>query len=666
MTFLSFFVFLIRMEEIVTELNYLPLYDLPGLPTNKEVIYRYLALINPNRLANPNKKLGSQARNTLIDEIFETARVFREPILSRSAVAKRLKTLLSKRENAFKWLNRSNAKSIADRDLYLSLLDQTFEMNTKERPGPLSLTAVSSSDSDFDTTFASTSYSHLIDNEEIVYPPNEEVISPPNENVISPPNEENPAPSTSQWHDDYQIQSRLACLETIERRRITQDQFQQEIFANSAAVSVEQATTMKEDALKKLEMIANSVNIESLPKNVVDALISAKQTISANVETLEKTSSSNSNPFLSLKPRRIRTPVSWPAKKTCFGFSPNQIRNVWNDTSPNPEIERQQALFAKYSDNSANLASFSNSLEPSNQNEMQFERLSSNSLHSVTNSIALQNDSLLEENETEENLFESFETLNNENLFSNEMLLSPQTIDELDQISRTIVTRSQSSQIDAEDLSSNESQNENEEEYFPSSSQNFNTSNEEKIDIFDQDFISILDRFNVSNRAATAIVAGVLSRLERVLNISLGNILCSVSTVHRRRQTGRELIVEKIKQSALSEDYITLHWDGIKTQALQGPSKVHRLIVTLSGKSNKELFMGASICEESAAPIANFIQQQLAEWRLLNKIKALCFDTTYTNSGQRGGVVAFFIYSKRFTFLCMSASYSRTDAYMDL
>lgn len=78
---------------------------------------------------------------------------------------------------------------------------------------------------------------------------------------------------------------------------------------------------------------------------------------------------------------------------------------------------------------------------------------------------------------------------------------------------------------------------------------------------------------------------------------------------------------------------LIVHWDGKLLPALTGHAKVERLPILISTNGIEKL-LGVPICEDgSGLEITKAVFKALVEWDLLDKVEAMCFDTTSTNTG---------------------------------
>ena len=81
-----------------------------------------------------------------------------------------------------------------------------------------------------------------------------------------------------------------------------------------------------------------------------------------------------------------------------------------------------------------------------------------------------------------------------------------------------------------------------------------------------------------------------------------------------------------------------MHWDGKLLQDLTGKELVDHLPVILSGLGVSQLLgvpklHGGGTGEAQATAVAQLLQ----EWGVVDRVSAMCFDTTASNTGRRNG-----------------------------
>ena len=85
---------------------------------------------------------------------------------------------------------------------------------------------------------------------------------------------------------------------------------------------------------------------------------------------------------------------------------------------------------------------------------------------------------------------------------------------------------------------------------------------------------------------------------------------------------------------------LVLHWDGKVMEDYTGSlhGRVDRLPILVSGQNVIKLLAVPKLHDQTAETITQSIVETIYEWRLRDRIKGLCFDTTVSNTGEIGGV----------------------------
>lgn len=137
-----------------------------------------------------------------------------------------------------------------------------------------------------------------------------------------------------------------------------------------------------------------------------------------------------------------------------------------------------------------------------------------------------------------------------------------------------------------------------------------------------------LDRTKTSSRDATCILVAVATSL----GYDLGTVRLSHSTVHRSRVKIREKVAERLKANLQVANHLTIHWGG---KLFSEPSKIKKVErVPVSGLNTEQLLCMPKFNKGSAENQSIGIAEQIFEWNLQERIKAMCFDTTPLNTGE--------------------------------
>jgi hypothetical protein len=145
----------------------------------------------------------------------------------------------------------------------------------------------------------------------------------------------------------------------------------------------------------------------------------------------------------------------------------------------------------------------------------------------------------------------------------------------------------------------------------------------------------LLDRCKVSDRNATRILIATLE----ALNLDPLEYKVSKTLLHDRRQMFREQYTKTIidKINIPEKEPVVVHWDGKLLPGVLKTERCDRIAIAISyGK--KEQLLGVPITANSSGEEqAIAIYECLHEWGLLKTVKAMCFDTTASNTGRLKG-----------------------------
>ena len=147
-----------------------------------------------------------------------------------------------------------------------------------------------------------------------------------------------------------------------------------------------------------------------------------------------------------------------------------------------------------------------------------------------------------------------------------------------------------------------------------------------------------LDRTNISDRKAAHIFSAMASTKQ--LGQDVKELVISRSAIRRARMKHREAFTAEVKASFDPKVPLILHWDGkiMDDFTVPGHERVDRLPVLVSGKNVVKLLSVPKLQDGKATTMAHAILETLDEWGLRQRIKGLCFDTTASNTGAKGGV----------------------------
>ncbi|KYN06617.1 hypothetical protein ALC62_02431 [Cyphomyrmex costatus] len=167
----------------------------------------------------------------------------------------------------------------------------------------------------------------------------------------------------------------------------------------------------------------------------------------------------------------------------------------------------------------------------------------------------------------------------------------------------------------------------------PVTGPSFSIQKKRKMNIMSDDVCAVLDRSKVSNRSAVYILAATC----KALQCDIRDINLSAETVRRSRQNYRHHTMQDVKNSLPTAASLVVHWDSKMLKSLKSKDLVDRLAVLVSGKGNIKL-LGIPIIESgTGAAQAQAVYELILEWNIADRVKAMCFDTTASNSGPMSG-----------------------------
>ena len=147
-----------------------------------------------------------------------------------------------------------------------------------------------------------------------------------------------------------------------------------------------------------------------------------------------------------------------------------------------------------------------------------------------------------------------------------------------------------------------------------------------------------LDRTNTSDRKAAHILSAMASTRQFQHNVE--ELIISPSTIRRARMKHRAAFAAEVKATFDPTVRLVLHWDGKIMDDFSDPGRerVERLPILVSGKNVVKLLAVPKLRDGTAVTTAQEVVKTIDEWGLRNRIKGLCFDTTASNTGVKGGV----------------------------
>jgi len=145
-----------------------------------------------------------------------------------------------------------------------------------------------------------------------------------------------------------------------------------------------------------------------------------------------------------------------------------------------------------------------------------------------------------------------------------------------------------------------------------------------------------LDRTKVSDRKATFIIA----ETAKSLGHNIDNIAINPASIRRQRMKHRANEAVRLKKEFIEGHHLVslvVHWDGKLLPNLTGKANVDRLPVLVSGRGVAQLLAVAKLPTGSGAAQASAVYEALKDWDIADKVRAMCFDTTSSNTGRSIG-----------------------------
>ena len=154
-----------------------------------------------------------------------------------------------------------------------------------------------------------------------------------------------------------------------------------------------------------------------------------------------------------------------------------------------------------------------------------------------------------------------------------------------------------------------------------------------KIKILTPGLLAALDRTKTTSRNATY----VLTETATSLGHDADSLNISRSSVHRARKKFRESVLESLRSEFCAAVPLTVHWDGKLMEDVTTKEHVDRLPVLISGFGAEQLLGVPKLSSGTGEVQAAAVVQCLKEWGIEDRVAALCFDTTASNTGLHQG-----------------------------
>ena len=151
--------------------------------------------------------------------------------------------------------------------------------------------------------------------------------------------------------------------------------------------------------------------------------------------------------------------------------------------------------------------------------------------------------------------------------------------------------------------------------------------------VLDSHLSAALDRTLTSDRDAVHLI----SAAARSLGHDPNQLVINRESFRRDRRKFRAVAAAEIKKSFKPSVPLTVHWDGKIIPTADGGPAVDRLPVLVSGDGVEKLLAVPSLPNGTGQAAAHAIITTLEDWGVENRVVALSFDTTASNTGLAAG-----------------------------
>lgn len=152
---------------------------------------------------------------------------------------------------------------------------------------------------------------------------------------------------------------------------------------------------------------------------------------------------------------------------------------------------------------------------------------------------------------------------------------------------------------------------------------------------FNPRLLEVFDRCKISDRNGVYILMAAAESFGQ----NVENLVLNRSSIYRLRKkfrNERHTEIQKNFKLATCEKLV-VHWDGKLLPQLTGIGKIDRLAILVTFQGMEQLLGVPDIESSSGADQGEAIFEAVEEWGVTNKVQALCFDTTASNTGRLHG-----------------------------
>lgn len=148
---------------------------------------------------------------------------------------------------------------------------------------------------------------------------------------------------------------------------------------------------------------------------------------------------------------------------------------------------------------------------------------------------------------------------------------------------------------------------------------------------------AVLDRSKVTDRNAVQLTIATA----QALNFDVNSLIINRTSIRTAREKYRESLAIKIKKVFTNYELnsVTIYFDEKLLQHLPKRESFERLPIIISDGNADQLLAIPELENGKGSTRVKAVFEELVDWGLCNKIKAVCCDTTSSNLGYHGGAV---------------------------
>lgn len=158
-----------------------------------------------------------------------------------------------------------------------------------------------------------------------------------------------------------------------------------------------------------------------------------------------------------------------------------------------------------------------------------------------------------------------------------------------------------------------------------------------KRNVINERVTAALDRCKISDRNAIHLIIAIVDALGHNAN----DFIINRSTLRNTRRRNREAVAMNLKTNYKLQpsEPCVVHFDGKLLPDIMSSKKVDRQPVIVSNRNGDQLLGIPRINNSTGAEISSVVYETLANWGLLDNVRAVCCDTTAANMGRLNGAV---------------------------